>query len=199
MVYQSSRFFLPTYNLLTYFPHFRMKADFIVRRFRGLKGFIIDIRDNEGGDPSYGIRLARRIARERTHIYTTTYKNGPERNDFTAPSEAFLDTNNESKFNLPVVLLTNRVTYSAGNFFTAMLMALPDVTVLGDTTGGGGGVLGWELPNRWHFNFSNSITYLPNGFIIEDGIPPDIQVDINAVDRLEGRDTILEEAIELLK
>ncbi|NQZ76505.1 MAG: S41 family peptidase [Ekhidna sp.] len=179
-------------------PIEEQELDFVVERFKGLKGLIIDIRDNEGGDPLYGFRLARRIAKERTHIYTTVYKNGTGKDDFTAPSEAFLDINEEAKFDLPIVLLTNRVTYSAGNFFTAMLQALPDVTVVGDTTGGGGGVpLGWELPNGWYFNFSNSITYLPDGFIIEDGIPPDIQVDITDEHRLEGRDTILERALSL--
>ena len=176
------------------------ELDFVVKRFKGLKGLIIDIRDNEGGDPAYGFRLARRIAKERTYIYSTKYKNGPGRDDFTSPSDAFLDINDKIKFDLPVVLLTNRVTYSAGNFFTALMMALPDVTVVGDTTGGGGGVpLGWELPNGWHFNFSNSITYMPNGFIIENGIPPDIPLNINDEDRLEGRDTILEKAIDLLR
>ena len=184
------------------YPSFQMPIteedlDFVVERFKGLKGLIIDIRDNEGGDPLYGFRLARRIATERTHIYTTIYKSGPDRDDFTAPSEAFLDTNDEEKFNLPVILLTNRVTYSAGTFFTAMLKALPDVTIVGDTTGGGGGVpLGWELPNGWHFNYSNSITSLPDGFIIEDGIPPDVQMDISNTDLLEGRDTILEYAVD---
>ena len=187
-----------------HYPSFQLPIeeadlDFVVNRFRGLKGLIIDVRDNEGGDPLYGFRLARRIATERTHIYTTEYKNGPGRHDFTAPSEAYLDINDEIKFDLPVVVLTNRVTYSAGNFFTAMLMALPDVTVVGDTTGGGGGVpLGWELPNGWHFNYSNSVTYMPDGFIIEDGIPPDIQVNITDEDRLAGRDTILDTALQLL-
>lgn len=186
-----------------HYPSFQLpieedELDYLVDRFRNLKGLIIDIRDNEGGDPLYGFRLARRIATERTHIYTTIYKNGPGIDDFTSPSEAYLDTNDEKKFNLQVVLLTNRVTYSAGNFFTAMMMALPDVTVLGDTTGGGGGVpLGWELPNGWHFNYSNSITWMPDGFIIEDGIPPDIQLDITDEHRLEGRDTILEAALDL--
>ena len=101
---------------------------------------------------------------------------------------------------MPVVVLTNRVTYSAGNFFTAMMKAIPDVTIMGDTTGGGGGVpLGWELPNGWFFNFSNSITSLPDGFIIEDGIEPDINVQISDSDLVAGKDTILEEAIKLLK
>ncbi|MEO9869618.1 S41 family peptidase [Ekhidna sp.] len=187
-----------------HYPSFQLpieekELDFMVERFNGLKGLIIDIRDNEGGDPEFGFRLARRIATERTHIYTTIYKNGPERGDFTTPTEAYLDINDSPKFDLLVVLLTNRVTYSAGNFFTAMIKALPNTIVIGDTTGGGGGVpLGWELPNGWNFNFSNSITYLPNGFIIEDGIPPDVQVDITDEDRLNGRDTILEYAIDQL-
>lgn len=51
--------------------------DFLVERFRGLKGLIIDIRDNDGGDPANGFRLARRLTTERIHIYTTKYKNGP--------------------------------------------------------------------------------------------------------------------------
>jgi len=40
---------------------------------------------------------------------------------------------------------------------------------------------------------------MPDGFIIEDGIPPDIQIDITDEDRLEGRDTILEYAVNFLK
>ncbi|MEL6561647.1 MAG: S41 family peptidase, partial [Bacteroidota bacterium] len=176
------------------------ELDFLVARFKGLRGLIIDIRNNEGGDPANGYRIARRIATERVFIYSTVYKDGPGPNDFTAPSKAYLDTNDAEKFDMPVVVLTNRVTYSAGNFFTAMMKAIPDVTIMGDTTGGGGGVpLGWELPNGWFFNFSNSITSLPDGFIIEDGIVPDIAVQITDSDMAAGRDTILEEAIKLLK
>ena len=174
--------------------------DFVVERFKGLKGLVIDIRDNEGGDPANGYRLARRIATERTMIYSTVYKDGPGPNDYTSPLVAYLDTNDEKKFDLQVVLLTNRVTYSAGTVFAAMMKAIPAVTVMGDTTGGGGGVpLGWELPNGWFFNYSNSITRLPDGFIIEDGIPPDVTINISEADQENGSDTILDEALQFLK
>ncbi|MDN5212417.1 S41 family peptidase [Fulvivirgaceae bacterium BMA12] len=171
--------------------------DFIIQRFKGLKGIIIDIRNNEGGDPANGFRFAKRIADKKRHIYTTKYKSGPGKNDFTEADEAFIGPTSEyPRFHQPVVLLTNRKTYSAANFFTATLKAFPHVTVMGDQTGGGGGApVGWELPNGWFFNFSTSISYLPDGFFIEDGIPPDIRVEITENDLLTGKDTILESAL----
>ena len=171
--------------------------DFIVQRFKKLKGIIIDIRNNEGGDPANGFKFAKRIADQRRHIYTTKYKSGPGKNDFTEPDQAFIEpAGKNQRFHQPIVLLTNRKTYSAGNFFTATLKAFPQVTVIGDQTGGGGGApVGWELPNGWYFNFSTSISYLPDGFFIEDGILPDVKVDISDKDLTEGRDTILETAL----
>ncbi|MCB0548840.1 MAG: hypothetical protein KDD19_14770, partial [Phaeodactylibacter sp.] len=88
----------------------------------------------------------------------------------------------------------------AGNFFAAMMKAFPNVTLIGDRTGGGGGApVGWELPNGWAFNFSSSITWLPDGFIIEHGVEPDIRVDWAEEDRAAGKDTILEEALRWLQ
>ena len=174
--------------------------DFIVQRFNGLKGVIIDIRNNEGGDPANGFKFAERITDQRRHIYTTKYKSGPGKNDFTEPDMAFIEPAGKYRFHQPIVLLTNRKTYSAGNFFTATLKAFPQVTVIGDQTGGGGGApVGWELPNGWFFNFSTSISYLPNGFFIEDGIPPDVKVDISEKDLAEGKDTILESALNYFR
>lgn len=172
--------------------------DFLVEKFRNTKGIVLDIRDNEGGDPLNGYRLGQRIADKRRHIYTNQYKNGPDRNDLTQPDEAFLEPEGKG-FDKPVVLLINRKCYSAANFFTAMMRAFPHVTIIGDITGGGGGApTGWELPNGWHFNYSSSITRLPDGFIIEDGIPPDIRIDITDEDLLSGTDTLLERALEEL-
>ncbi|WP_128543867.1 S41 family peptidase [Larkinella soli] len=173
------------------------QLDYLADKFAGAQGVIIDIRNNEGGNPINGFRLGRRLADQRRHVYTTLYKNGPGPNDFTAPDEAYLEPSGKP---LPkkVVILTNRTVYSAANFFTAMMKAFPGVTVVGDRTGGGGGSpVGWELPNGWSFNFSSSITYLPDGFIIENGVEPDLRVDQTEEDRLRGRDTLLERALSL--
>lgn len=173
--------------------------DYLADKFAGLKGLVIDIRNNEGGNPENGFRLARRFVDQRRHIYTTIYKNGPGRDDFTEPNPAFLEPEGKRLAD-KVVVLTNRTTYSAGNFFAAMMKAFPNVTLIGDRTGGGGGApVGWELPNGWAFNFSSSITWLPDGFIIEHGVEPDIRVDWAEEDRAAGKDTILEEALRWLQ
>ncbi len=189
-----------------HYPSFQLPIseddlDFVVERFKNLKGVIIDIRNNEGGNPENGYKLAKRIADQRRHIYTTKYKSGPGKDEFTTPDEAFMEpTTAYPRFTQPIVLLTNRKSYSASNFFTATLKAFPNVTIVGDQTGGGGGApVGWELPNGWHFNFSTSISYLPGGFFIEDGIPPDIRVDMAENDKMAGKDSILETALGLLK
>jgi C-terminal processing protease CtpA/Prc len=92
-------------------------------------------------------------------------------------------------------VLANRKCYSACNFFVAGCKAFSQIRIAGDQTGGGGGQpTGFELPNGWSVNFSGSITALPNGFIIENGVLPDVSVALNPVDEAAGIDTIIEAA-----
>ncbi len=70
----------------------------------------------------------------------------------------------------------------------------------GDWTGGGAGTpVGAELPNGWTVRYSSTQTFLPDGFNIEGGIPPDIRIDMNEADRQQGKDTILERALAELR
>ena len=52
----------------------------------------------------------------------------------------------------------------------------------------------WLLPNNWSVNFSGSITSLPNGFIIENGVLPYFPVSLSASDEAQKIDTIIEAA-----
>jgi len=172
--------------------------DFMMQLYAPYKGLIVDVRDNGGGNPANGFRIAQRWMSERTKIMDVVMKEGAGDNDFSDPNPVHLEPAG-TFYDKPIVVLTNRSCFSATNDFAAVCKVLPNVTLMGDTTGGGGGIPAEvELPNGWFLRLSVSQTLLPNGFNIEDGIPPDVQVDMNALDEAGGVDTILEEALEFI-
>ncbi|MEP7374052.1 MAG: S41 family peptidase [Chitinophagaceae bacterium] len=175
------------------------ELDAVLTRFNsvaGLKGIIFDVRNNEGGDPANAYRFFKRIARQNTLLYKTKYKNGPAKNDFTEEQESVIEpTADWVNYTGKLAVLTNRKCYSACNFFVAGCKAFRQITIVGDQTGGGGGQpTGFELPNGWSVNFSGSVTTLPDGFIIENGVAPDIAVSLSSADEAAGIDTIIEAA-----
>lgn len=178
--------------------------DYAIAKFTALqvKGVIIDIRNNGGGNLSNAGRIAGRFADRKRLTYLTYYKNGPGHDDFyDEPIEEYIEPDGPRQFtDKPVIVLTNRRCYSAANFFIQQMRVLPNVTILGDTSGGGGGLpIFSELPNGWRYRFSTTLTTDPDGFNIEHGIPPDVQVDLDPDDEAEGVDTALEEALERLR
>jgi len=180
------------------------QLDVVVNRFNnypGIKGVIIDVRNNSGGNPDNGYRLLSRMVDEPTLLYYTLYKDGPAHDDFTEPHEGIIDPDEDHPhFIGKIAVLTNRKCYSACNFFTASVTQVPNAVLIGDTTGGGGGQpIGYELPNGWGVNFSGSITYLPDGFIIEEGVPPAIEVNNDPQHEEEGIDDIIEAALSYIK
>ncbi len=165
-------------------------------------GIIIDVRNNGGGSISNAFTITNRFAEERTKVADWYYKNGPGHDDFTEPEEKFIEFegNEDRKFNKPIVVLTNRSSYSSANFFASMMSFLPNVTIMGDQTGGGGGLpINNELPNGWRYRFSSTRTIDANGNNIEFGVEPDISVALDSADRNNGIDTILERAILHIK
>ncbi|MCB0662395.1 MAG: hypothetical protein KDC24_06630 [Saprospiraceae bacterium] len=99
-----------------------------------------------------------------------------------------------------MVILTNRKSYSAATFFPALMSAYPHVTIMGDTTGGGGGIpYHLELPNGWNFRLSTTITKDAQGRNIELGIPPDKLVSLDKEKANEGIDSVIEAALAHIK
>ncbi|SEJ02922.1 Tricorn protease C1 domain-containing protein [Cyclobacterium xiamenense] len=182
-------------------PILDSELDFVIDRFRELPGVVIDIRNNEGGDPANGLKIISRMISERTKLYSYQLKNGPGPDDFSEVKDSFLDPDTENPgFNGRIVVLTNRVVYSAGSYFAAYTKALPKVILMGDDTGGGCGVpAGYDLPNGWYFNYSSTIGYTVDGLNFEGGVPVDIRVEMTPEDIAAGRDPILERAITYVK
>lgn len=172
--------------------------DFIISRFKDLKGIIIDVRGNGGGSITNVFTLASRFTDVTRHVYTSYLKNGPGHEDFDAPNEVFAYPS-ANTFTKNVCVLTNRGSYSATSFFVLAMRNFPNVTVVGDTTGGGlGAPTGAELPNGWSYRYSCSRTLSPEGDNFEDGIPPDVEINLSATDQHKNIDDIIEKAKSII-
>ena len=175
--------------------------DYVIDQFDGHKGLIIDVRNNGGGFLGNAYKIAKRFASREKRVALQYFKDGPNHNDLDGPYSTDITPPEDLPTYLkPVVVLTNRHSFSATTFFTQYMRELDNVTIMGDWTGGGGGAPSFtELSNGWELRVSSTLTTDPQGFNIEDGIPPDIKVDMNKEDEDAGKDTILEEALKLLR
>lgn len=163
------------------------------------KGLIIDIRNNGGGSADLSARLASYFFEQDTVNMYLQHKNGPGHSDFSKPVPMKTTAHKSIQWKRPVVVLANRASYSATNLFVSRMKDAPKVTVIGDKTGGGGGMpFSNELPNGWMVRFSASPMYDGNMQHIEFGIEPDIKVDLDSVDMMKGKDTLIERAVSYL-
>lgn len=173
--------------------------DYIFETFKDCKGLIIDIRDNGGGSLSYSNLIASRFLKEKTRVGYMQHKTGKGHNDFSEPYPIDLSPSSRTQWFRPVVVLTNRHCYSAANDFVQKMRMMPQVTIMGDRTGGGSGFpFSSELPNGWGVRFSSSPLLDVNKQHTEFGIDPDIRIDITGEDYRQGIDTLIEEAITYL-
>ena len=177
--------------------------DYIMVYFAGADGLIIDVRDNGGGDLTNVEMFVNRFIDKKTLAGYMQHKTGPGHDDFSRPEPFYYYPAGSSHFGWakPVVVLTNRSTFSAANNFVSIMKYIPGVTIIGATTGGGSGMpYSSELPNGWGVRFSACPILDAMGNPTEFGVePPEgYAVDMDPVDALQGHDTILDTAIEFL-
>ena len=174
--------------------------DYIIDKLSICEGIIIDVRDNGGGLLSNAEKIASRFVNEKTLVGYIQHKTGKGHNDFSEPFARYNEPSSRLRYQKPVVVLTNRSCYSATNDFVNAMRYCPNVTLLGDKTGGGSGLpFNSEIPNGWSIRFSACPLFDANMQQIELGIEPDIHVDLLEQDLRKGRDTLIEAARNLLK
>lgn len=167
-------------------------------------GLIIDLRDNGGGALTASEKLARRFVQERTLASYIINKTGPGHDDLSKPFEQYIEPAKAPHilWDKPMVVLTNRSTFSAANNFVSMVRYLPNVRIVGAQTGGGSGMpLNMELPCGWGIRLS-AVSFLDaKKQVTEYGIPPSpgCEVDLDPVKAIDGIDTMIERAVEIIK
>jgi len=167
--------------------------------FKDCKGLIIDVRNNGGGYLDLSEQFASYFFTDETVTGYMQHKTGNGHSDFSKPVAIKTPAHESIKWQRPVVVLSNRMSYSATNSFIVRMKLAPNAVIVGDNSGGGGGLpISSELPNGWMVRFSSSPMYDAAMQHTEWGIEPDVKVDLNPADTQNGRDTIIETAITLI-
>ena len=171
----------------------RDDLDNAMARLKEVKGVIIDVRNNGGGLVSEAYMLASRFTREKTHVGYVRYKTGKGHNDFSEYFARYVEPDGAHPFYGKVAVITNRKVYSAANLFVSIMSNLPQVRIIGDNTGGGGGVpISAELYNGWTVKLSTNPVFDINKRSIESGIKPDQSIELT-------KDTKIDNIIEAAK
>lgn len=164
------------------------------------KALILDIRGNPGGDHQVGLTLAARFADRRRLCLMSRERKGGQ-SEFTEPRLWILDPEGLKPFTHPIVLLTDNQTVGAAENFTLALRTLPHVSIMGEATAGSNAETYTDtLPNGWHVTVPYTYVTDHRGFCWEGlGIQPDIYVPKAHSSLSQGRDKVLEFALDYLR
>ena len=162
-------------------------------------GLIIDLRNNGGGLVTSAEELAARFTNKPIEVGYLRHKTGPAHDAFSDMKLQVLRPARGIRWQKRVVVLTNRMVFSAANEFVKYMKYCPLATIVGDRTGGGAGLpFSSELPNGWNVRFSACPMYDREARSTEDGIAPDVSVNLTDESILHNYDDIIEAARKLL-
>ena len=175
-------------------------VDALMWRADGLDGVIIDVRSNGGGSLDNARRLAAAFTDEGYVYGQVRIKDGPCADCFSSWTDLTVPSRTGPRYTGPVVVLTDRASYSTTTYFAEMMRLNPRATLVGSQTGGGGGTPAYgELPNGWTYRFSATQAVNVDGEHLEVGVPVDEEVHLDPEDEQDGVDTIIEYALGLFE
>ena len=173
--------------------------DFAIDRYRFARGLIIDVRTNGGGSDQLALALAGRFASGPTTIGYVRFRDGVRHDDFGGEITRRISPRGSFQFDRPVIELAGRGVYSSNETFISAMRELPNVTILGDTSGGGSGNPAQHTLRTWRYSVSRWIEWTADRRVIEwNGIPPDSVVAWSDADLAAGRDPVIAAALAKL-
>jgi len=165
-------------------------------------GIIIDIRMSDGESLVPAIQIPGIFTDQTVTAFFTQYRTGPQHDDLS-PLAVHNVFSGSLDYMKPVALLTGEQNFGASEAFVSVMAQFPQVTIIGDTTGGGGNIPGYFDQMYWPLWEMDNITCPFARVLTADtvsiegnGILPDIYVQTTPADFLAGHDPVLEYAIE---
>ena len=172
--------------------------DRIFEDLRHCRGLIVDLRINGGGFDRAGLAIASRFAQRRCLAYSKRAKDG----DRFTPDQQICVEPVRDPCAMPVVVLTSPLCVSAGEVMTLAMRALPQVTVVGQSTAGMlSDNLNKPLPNGWELSLSNEVYTSHDGHVFEScGVAPKVPATVmDAAQFVPALRASLSAAVDLLQ
>jgi hypothetical protein len=163
-----------------------------------LRGLIIDVRVNGGGNDSYGLQIASRLANKPYVAYSKRVQVSP--GHFTRPQPIVVRPA-KHPYTGPVAILTGGSDVSAGETFVQALLNRPRTVRIGQNTQGVfSDILERHLPNGWLFGLPDEEFLTRTGRTFDGtGIPPQIRTPVfTAAEFRHNRDSAFDTAMMLL-
>ncbi|MBO9547375.1 S41 family peptidase [Caulobacter sp.] len=143
--------------------------------FKGARAVIVDVSNNRGGYDVLGRAVASRFTDQPRLAYDKVGVGAD-----APPQPVVVEVATRPAFTGPVYLVTSDVTVSAGETFTLMMRALPNVRQVGGITRGAfSDKIPKPLPNGWTLALPAELYRDPQGRVVEGkGLAPDLPLNV---------------------
>lgn len=171
----------------------------IFEKIKNTKGLVIDLRCFPSDVMVYC--LSKYLLPQKTKFAKFSMCNIENAGLFTLTECSEVGEKNDDYYKGKVIILINENTQSQAEFTTMALRVAPNATVIGSTTAGAdGNTIPFYLPGSIETMISGIGIYYPDGTETQRvGIVPDIEVKPSIEGIKEGRDELMEKAIEVIK
>jgi len=173
-----------------------------------LKGVILDIRHNPGGNStnSYSIvgfltDQTMKASKWKSLSYVPAYRSWGQPTGWTEGDAAVIEPREGKKFTGPLVVLTGPGTFSAAEDFLVPFQYGKRAVLVGEKTAGStGNPIHVPLPGGGNFMVVSKRDMFPDGReFVGIGIQPDVEVRPTQLDLLRGMDSVLQKGIEVIR
>lgn len=172
------------------------------------KSLILDVRQNGGGSTSYGYAIVSRLVDKsvpgshwKSRKYIAAYRAWGREEQWQEGDHSTIEPHETRHYGGPVVVLAGPRTGSAAEDFVVAFQTSERGKVIGQKTRGSTGQpLTLELPGGGGARICTKRDTYPDGRdFVGIGVIPDVEIEPTRQDIAEGRDAVLEKALEVLK
>ena len=174
----------------------------------GLEGIILDIRHNPGGDSDQAYAVIGCLtdrplqgSKWKSLCYVPAYRSWGQPTGWKEEGPAVIEPRAGKRYNGPLTVLTGPGTFSAAEDFLVPLQYARRAVLVGEKTAGStGNPIRVPLPGGGTFMVVSKRDTFPDGReFVGIGIPPDVEIHPTRQDLLEGTDSVLGKAVDVIK